>query len=131
MPGAHVLVAGSNGHIAWGVTSAYGNWVDVSFVPCVSVDAQSVKTATETIPVTTVQETIQAKGKKIDLHVPVSTGPDGVLFEAEPSSGRCWFARWLATVPAATNFNISALETATTTAEAVALAPTIGIPTRT
>ena len=128
LPGAHVMVAGSNGHIAWSFTNAYGDWIDVAFVPCVSVDDKSVHTASETIPLTTVQETISAKGKKIDMRLAVSTGPDGVLFDAEPSSGRCWFAHWLATVPGATNFNIAALETATTAAQAVDLAPTIGIP---
>jgi penicillin amidase len=128
LPGAPVLVAGSNGHIAWSFTNAYGDWIDVAFVPCVSVDDKSVRTAGATIPVTTAHERIAAKGKKVDLQLSVSSGPDGVLFDAEPSSGRCWFARWLATVPSATNFNITALETATTVAQAVDLAPTIGIP---
>ena len=128
LPGAHVLIAGSNGHIAWSFTNSYGDWVDVTFVPCVAVDGKSVRTAGESIPLTTVHERIVAKARKVDLLLPVSTGPDGVLFETEPSSGRCWFAHWLATVPGATNFNITELETATTVAQAVDLAPTIGIP---
>ena len=128
LPGAHVVVAGSNGHIAWGFTNSYGDWVDLTFVPCIAADDRSVRTATGTIELTTITEKIPVKGKKMDSLLSVSTGPDGILVEAQPSIGRCWFARWLATVPEATNFNISALETATTTAQAVDLAPTIGIP---
>jgi penicillin amidase len=128
LPGAHVMVAGSNGHIAWGFTNSYGDWVDLTFVPCLGVANNAVRTATETIEVTTVTERIAVKGRKRDDLLAVSTGPDGILVEAEPSLGRCWFARWIATVPEATNFNIQSLETATTTAQAVDLAPTIGIP---
>ena len=30
LPGAPLLVAGSNGHIAWGFTNSYGDWLDVA-----------------------------------------------------------------------------------------------------
>ena len=128
LPGAHVLVAGSNSHIAWAFTYSYGDFVDLTFVPCIAVDDKTVRTATESIAVTTVTEKITVKGKQRDHLLAVSTGPDGILVDAQPSLGRCWFARWIATVPEATNFNIQALETATTAAQAVELAPTIGIP---
>ncbi|MEJ0037412.1 MAG: penicillin acylase family protein [Gammaproteobacteria bacterium] len=128
LPGAHVLVAGSNGHIAWGFTNSYGDWVDLTFAPCTAVDDKAVRTAAGTIELTTVTEKISVKGKRLHNLLAVSTGPDGILVEAQPSIGRCWFARWIATVPEATNFSIGALETATTTAQAVDLAPTIGIP---
>lgn len=127
LAGVPVFVAGSNGRIAWGFTNAYGDWSDVTFVPCVAVDGTGLRTSSGSIPLTTVQEVIRIKGEA-DATFEVRAGPDGVLFEAEPALQRCWFARWIATMPAATNFNIMALETATTTAEAVALAPGIGIP---
>src|SRR5262249_48456107 len=34
LPGEPLLVAGSNGHIAWGFTNSYGNWFDVEPAPC-------------------------------------------------------------------------------------------------
>ena len=34
LPGPPLLVAGSNGHIAWGFTNSYGNWLDVERLPC-------------------------------------------------------------------------------------------------
>src|SRR4029079_18500314 len=90
LPGAHVLVAGSNGHIAWGFTNSYGDWADLTFVPCIGVDDKAVRTASETIAVTTVTEKISVKGKKRDEVLAVSTGADGILVEAQPSIGRCW-----------------------------------------
>jgi penicillin G amidase len=36
LPGAPVLVAGSNGHIAWGFTNSYGDWADLDERPCES-----------------------------------------------------------------------------------------------
>ena len=128
LPGAPVLVAGSNGHIAWGFTNAYGDWVDVTFAPCTSVDDTELRAGSASIPLATVQEKIVVKGEKRDLILPVRSGPDGLLVEANVDTGRCWFARWIATVPAATNFNLIAFETATTAAQAIDLAPTIGIP---
>ncbi len=128
LPGAPVLVAGSNGHIAWGFTNSYGDWADLKFVPCTAADGTSVTTTGETIPLTTVTEKITVKGQKTDELLPVSTGPDGVLVESRQREGRCWFARWLATVPAATNFDIIKLEGVTSVAQALDLAPSIGIP---
>jgi penicillin amidase len=115
LPGAPVMVAGSNGHIAWGFTNSYGDWSDITLASC----------AADTL--TSVPETIHVKGAS-DVQFAVQSGPAGVLFESNPQHGGCWFVRWLATVPAATNFNILALEAATSAAQAIALAPSIGIP---
>ncbi len=127
LPGAPALVAGSNGHIAWGFTNSYGHWSDLAFVPCTEVGETSVRTATDTIKLSVVRERIHVKGEP-DRILPVQSGPAGVLFEARPQAHRCWFARWLATFPAATNLAILGLEEATSVEEALALAPGIGIP---
>ena len=29
LPGVPVIVAGSNGHVAWGFTNSYGDWTDL------------------------------------------------------------------------------------------------------
>ena len=58
----------------------------------------------------------------------VKSAPMGVLFKAQPEERRCWFGRWLAQVPEATNLNLQSLETAASVAEVLALAPGIGIP---
>ena len=128
LPGAHVLVAGSNGHVAWSFTNSYGDWVDATFVPCTGVKDNSMQTPDGAIALTTVQESIVVKGAKRDNLLAVVTGPDGVLFDADPAAHRCWFARWIATVPAATNLEVQRLENATTVAQVVEMAPTLGIP---
>ena len=49
LPGAPVMVAGSNGHIAWGFTNSYGNWLDVRLVPCTAVGTSSLTGPSGTI----------------------------------------------------------------------------------
>ena len=125
LPGTPLLVAGSNGHIAWGFTNSYGDWVDVVGRPCSAVDAQGMHTPAGLVPLTVVHERIAVHGAAaVDL--PVRSGPDGLLLKQE--AGSCWFGAWLAQRPEATNMNLMALETTATAAEALALAPTIGIP---
>jgi penicillin amidase len=114
LPGAPLLVAGSNGHIAWGFTNSYGNWFHVEKAACAS--ATSVQ-----------QEEIRVHGQP-SIRFPVKSGPAGVLYEAEPDQQACWFVSWLAQQPAATNFNLIALERTTSVAQALAVAPTLGIP---
>jgi penicillin G amidase len=121
------VVAGSNGQIAWGFTNSYGDYADVALVPCTAVHNTSIRTPTETIPLTSVPETIHVKGGA-DVAFLVKSGPGGVLYDAQPKRGRCVFARWLAAVRGATNFNILALENAASVAQALDLAPSIGIP---
>jgi penicillin amidase len=114
LPGAPLLVAGSNGHIAWGFTNSYGNWFHVEKAACSS--ASSVQL-----------EEIRVHGKP-GIHFAVKSGPGGVLYQAEPDRQTCWFASWLAQEPAATNINLMALERATSVTQALAVAPTLGIP---
>ncbi len=127
LPGAPIIVAGSNGQIAWSFTNSYGDYVDVALVACTAVDDTAVHTQSETISLTTVQEVIHVKGEA-DVPFAVRSGPGGLLYMAEPEHGRCVFVRWLAAVPGATNFNILALENAASVAQALDLAPSIGIP---
>jgi penicillin amidase len=127
LPGVPLIVAGSNGQIAWGFTNSYGNWTDVTAVPCTSADETSVHTQGETIPLTTASEIIHVKGEA-DVRFAVRSSSYGLLYDALPAQGRCVFVRWLAAVDGATNFNLVSLERASSVAEALALAPTIGIP---
>jgi penicillin amidase len=114
LPGAPLLVAGSNGHIAWGFTNSYGNWSHVEKAACASATAVQ-------------QEEIRVHGQP-SVQFPVRSGPAGVLYQAEPDKQACWFVSWLAQQPAATNINLIALERTTSVAQALAVAPTLGIP---
>ena len=114
LPGAPLLVAGSNGHIAWGFTNSYGNWSHVEKAACASATAVQ-------------QEEIRVHGLP-SIQFPVRSGPAGVLYQAEPDKQACWFVSWLAQQPAATNMSLMALERTTSVAQALAVAPTLGIP---
>ena len=127
LPGAPLLVAGSNGHVAWGFTNSYGDWLNVALVPCSSVSDTAVQTPTGTIPLSMQSEEVRVKGAAPVL-VKVVSGPSGTLLRAQPERHVCWFGSWLATLPAATNLNLIGLERVTSVKEALALGPTVGIP---
>ena len=63
-----------------------------------------------------------------DVPFDVTSGPQGVLLRPDPERQNCWFGSWLAQDPAATNFELIRLERATSVADALAVAPEIGIP---
>ncbi len=113
LPGAPLLIAGSNGHIAWGFTNSYGDWLDVQPFPCA---APSV-----------VRETILVHGEP-PVVLEVKSGAAGLLLRADPDQHSCWFGSWLAQLPAATNMNLMELEHVSSVAEALALAPEMGMP---
>ncbi|HYL00600.1 MAG TPA: penicillin acylase family protein [Steroidobacteraceae bacterium] len=127
LPGAPLLVAGSNTHIAWGFTNSAGNWTSVTRVPCTADGTDHLTTASGSLALTVTRERIHVKGAA-DAELEVRSGPAGVLWQAEPGRGSCWFIGWLAQQPEATNLNLLGLEHAASVAEALALAPGIGIP---
>lgn len=127
LPGAPLVVAGSNGHIAWGFTNSYGDWVHVQHVACSALGEREMQTPDGGVPLSVHDEEIRVRGQQ-PVRFPVRTGPVGVLYAAHPERRACWFVRWLAQQPAATNMNLISLERATSVAQAVAAAPTVGIP---
>jgi penicillin G amidase len=127
LPGAPLLVAGSNGHIAWGFTNSYGQWYRVEKVACTSVGEDNIQTANGPVALTVRKEEIRVHGKPAVMF-PVKSAAGGVLFEADPGNQACWFVNWLAQQPASTNINLMTLERAASVAEALAIAPTLGIP---
>ena len=127
LPGAPLLVAGSNTHVAWGFTNSYGDWLNVVLVPCTSVGENELKTASGAIPLTAEAEEIRVKGAPPVIEK-VMSGPAGTLLKADPERQMCWFGSWLAMLPSATNFNLIGLEHVTSVDDALALGPTIGIP---
>ena len=127
LPGAPLLVCGSNGHIAWGFTNSYGTWLDVSRVPCTAVGQHELTTPSGPVALSVVREEIRVHGEA-PIVLEVKSAPAGVLLRADEAQHSCWFGAWLAQNPAATNLGLMALERATSVAEALALAPAVGIP---
>jgi penicillin G amidase len=127
LPGTPLLVAGSNGHVAWGFTNSYGKWLDLQQLECLSVSDTELRTAEGSVPLTVAPEEIRVRGAA-SVVWPVRSADAGLLLQAHPEEHSCWFARWLALVPEATNFNLQSMETANSVDEVLALAPSIGIP---
>jgi penicillin G amidase len=127
LPGTPLLVAGSNGHIAWGFTNSYGTWLEVEQQPCVALSEHVLLTPAGSAPLTVVREQIHIRGEA-PVVLEIASGPAGVLLNADLTQHSCWFGSWLAQLPAATNMNLMELESATSVDEALALAPVIGIP---
>ena len=127
LPGAPLLVAGSNGHVAWAFTNSGGKWLDLESVECDAVGDAELRTSHGPMPLSVDHEVIRVRGAD-NVTFDVKSAPEGVLFLPQPGQGRCWFARWLAQLPEATNLNLQKLETAHTVDEVLKLAPDIGIP---
>jgi len=127
LPGAPVLVAGSNGHIAWGFTNSAGDWLTVERLDCTAVGEHELTGAAGSVSLTTTAEVIQVHGAAPVTEV-VRSGPAGVLLRVDPVAHSCWFGAWLAQIPEATNLNLMRFEGFTSVDEALAAAPELGIP---
>ena len=128
LPGAPLLVAGSNGHVAWGFTNSYGDWMNVDLVPCTALGESDLQTPSGSVPLTVEHQEIRVKGQAPVVEE-IKSGPAGkILIKAEPERQMCWFGSWLATLPAATNLNLMGMERASTIEDALNLAPSVGIP---
>jgi penicillin amidase len=126
LPGTPVIVAGSNGRIAWGFTNAYADTSDL-----VSIDlAMGTETLYQTkhglAKIDTHEETILVKGSA-PVTIDVSWTEWGPIIGRD-GSRRPLALRWTAHEPAAANFSLMQLETARTAAEALAIAHRAGIP---
>ncbi len=127
LPGAPLLVAGSNGHIAWGFTNSYGTWFSLTRVPCTAVAARELTTPAGAMPLEVIEERIAVRGAPESL-LEVKSAAPGVLLRVDEALQSCWFGEWLAREPAATNLGLVRLERARSVAEALEIAPEVGIP---
>ena len=127
LPGAPLLVAGSNGQIAWGFTNSYGAWLDVERADCEALTLTEMTTPAGVVPLSVVAEEIKVKGGP-PATLDVQSGPLGVLIRKDLAGHSCWFGSWLAQRAEATNMNLMLLERAHSVAQALELAPQVGIP---
>jgi penicillin amidase len=125
LPGAGpLIIAGSNGHVAWSFTNSYGDYLDLVQLAVDPGHPGQVRTpAGWETPVQT-EETIVVKGAPPAL-LRVRETSLGPVREA---GGRLYALHWIAHDPAAVNLNHIKLESATTLDEALAIANTDGIP---
>lgn len=129
LAGVPALVAGSNGHIAWGFTNSYGDWLDLRWTRCDPDAGTYLDLGGRESRLESERSRIRVKGGRAE-RMQIRRGAEGIVFATRRRGGvtECQLATWIATQPGATTLGIFALETATTVEEALAVAPTVGIP---
>jgi penicillin amidase len=126
LPGTPALVAGSNGHIAWGFTDSYGEYSKVVRLVPVPNDPDAYATAGGILKLRYVDETIEVKGAPPE-HLKVALTPWGPVMGTDWQN-RPYVLNWVAHDPAALNLNIMTLEHLHSAAEALRAAGGFGIP---
>ena len=127
LPGTPVVISGSNGDVAWGVTVANADTTDLVVVETTSASRRFYRAPgrDDYVPLETRRETIAVKGGD-----PVTVEQEWTIWGpvvGRNDRDRPLALRWTAHEPAATNFALLAMETARTTAEAIAVAHRAGV----
>ncbi|WP_306522351.1 penicillin acylase family protein [Rheinheimera sp.] len=123
LPGTPSVVAGSNGHIAWGFTNSTADWQDLIKIKAAE-DPLRYQTPAGDKEYSYNNEVIKIKGKADHIMLVKETqwGP----LMAAPFDG--YALRWVAYDKAGINLNLLTLEQATSVDEALKLAPAVGVP---
>lgn len=126
LPGAPLVIAGSNGKMAWGYTNSYGDWTDAVVIKPGDRPG-TYRTPDGDRPFVEYRESIAVRDSEpAELLIretiwgPVNDAveyPDGEIA-----------IRWIAHDAEAVNLNIIKLETAGSVFDAIAVANTIGMP---
>jgi len=126
LPGAPVLVAGSNGRVAWGFTNSYGDWSDLVIVER-SDDGGTYRGADgQWRPFKRYSEALRSSSGRVEP-IEVLWTEWGPLLD-EDREGPVLALRWTAHDPIATNLESLELEAATDVEAALAIANRIGQP---
>lgn len=124
LPGTPLVLVGSNGHIAWGFTNSYGDYLDLVAVETSPEHPGKVRARTEWEDVASTEELILVKGGAPHRMI-VRETPVGPLRVA---GNRTFALHWTAHAPNALNFNAQWLESIETVEGALAVANTMGVP---
>jgi len=126
LPGMPLLVAGSNGRIAWGYTNAYVDTADVVLVETDATSGSFYRTPEGQREIEERTETFAVRDAAPATHRQRRTAWGPVF--GTGADGHFLVLRWTAHDPSALNLDITGLETATTVEEAVAIAHRAGMP---
>jgi penicillin amidase len=124
LPGTPIIVAGSNGHVAWGATNAAGDWLDIIRLDQDSAHPGQVKLGEDWISPAVSEETIAVKGGASEKLM-VRETPMGPIRE---SNGQVYAIHWLAQDAKASDLGIRRLEDTSTAVEALDVAASSGVP---
>ncbi|WP_299490462.1 penicillin acylase family protein [uncultured Shewanella sp.] len=128
LPGTPGVIVGSNGHIAWGFTNAYldtADWVELSDNTAVTMETEQIKVRGD--------DTVNYQFELSQYGPVISTEYLVKQHEKEDNDvaineSKKYALSWVAHQDYAVNFNLLGLEKVQSVEEAMALAPSIGIP---
>ncbi|HEX8778557.1 MAG TPA: penicillin acylase family protein, partial [Rhodanobacter sp.] len=126
LPGTPALVAGSNGQIAWGFTNSYGDWMDWVRVRRDPHDPARYQVPGGWARLRAHEETIRVKGEASRTLKVEDTRWGPIV--AKDTDGTPLALAWIAQDPRSYNLGLMQLERTTSTAAALDLAPTFGMP---
>jgi len=130
LPGVPGIVAGSNGHVAWGYTNSYGDWLDWVQVHWSDRAAGVYQTAAGEARIETVDEIIRVKGAADEtLRIEHTRWGPIVHREGEGSGEKHALAlAWTAHRAGAIDLGLLAMARARNLDEAMAIGRTVGMP---
>jgi penicillin amidase len=126
LPGVPGVIAGSNGHIAWGFTNSYGDWVDWVEVEWLDDGRRRYRTGDGDAEAVVHAERIEVAGAEADVLEVVETRWGPVLHD--DGEGRALALAWTAHRPGAVDFTLGDLAGARSVDAAVAIAQRSGMP---
>ncbi len=125
LPGAPVMIAGSNENIAWGFTNSYGDWGDLITLKTNAENTQYL-TSEGWKDFSIYNHLIETNTAKSEKFISIETiwGP----VTGRNHKGELMAHQWLAYAPQAVNLNLFELEKAGSVREALTIAPKMGLP---
>jgi penicillin amidase len=126
LPGAPFVVAGSNGHVAWGFTNSEGDWADLVLLEPDPANPEVYLTPEGPRTLERETETIEVKGERAETLVVESTIWGPVI--DKDHAGRRRALAWVALREGGLNSSLVRMESVAGLDEAQALAPEAGMP---
>jgi penicillin amidase len=126
LPGTPAVVAGSNGHVAWGFTNSYGDYQDVIAAVANPANGAEYLTAAGPRPYLRTRERILVHGAAAE-EIEVVATEWGPVIGRDPA-GRPLVLEWTAHDPAAVNLALVDLEQVRSVEAALAVAARAGMP---
>jgi penicillin amidase len=126
LPGAMLVVAGSNGHVAWGFTNSQGDWSDLVVLEPDPTDEDAYLSPEGPRSFVHHREVLRVKGGEDETLEILETIWGPVWDTDHQGRRRAW--RWVAHDPRAVNLDLRRLESVNTLEEAIAIAHQAGLP---
>lgn len=121
LPGLPLVVVGSNGHVAWGFTNAYGDWMDWQrLAGCARREPPPACRTRSTV------ERIRVAGAD-DVTMTVEETAWGPVLHREPD-GDAFALRWTAHLPGALTMGLAGFAHVASVDEAARVAAQVGVP---